>query len=538
MTKEAKVKKKFSDLSGIEQYEFAKKEILSRQKRKVNFTNKFKFGDEIYDQAFNDKINENLEMQTIMADKKKDLTKKFYGALRHRILHKDHIIIIFFGRTNSAKSWSSLRLAYDIRKMFKKLLQNDSEIHLCFSDSEYVNIIPKMEKMDIMIRDETPKISGAGTNILQKNLDNISAITRAGQYCFFFLSPSRINADVVTYYLESSGIWREEGLARFLLYNDEMRFLGRIYLKRPDDDQFLKDYENRKAKNIEKIKDLAGLVNVQADSQKFNDDKEKLLRICRENGANRKTEIRAMIQKFNFQHPDDGISGFTGYLQDLVNLVYLERRKKAKSTKIAGVDFEEEIAKEIINFDFSDFKFDVTEDKIIETIVNNSDSLKWKYPTRDTNIYLSYNSGVKQIDLTKEHNLSKAAISTIVKNFRGRISKFSGDLLEIKFVEYLKSKNFFDKIERIGEKSNPDVIGYKGKAIYIFSLKLRTVTKYPVIFNKQSLQPEYQRAFKYKFSSATVYLFLVFYDHTNNILRIRTLDPTNPQSQRFNSTIT
>lgn len=512
--------KKFKDLTIEDQYTHALKTFLREKRKFINFTKNYHLSDSLKDKAFNIQFNKTTDLQTLF-DAKHNYTKEFYEALRTRITNNDHIVIVFFGHTNSGKSWAAIRISEIIKKLFLHELDSKSTIFLSFSDVEYKRKLPKMRNRDIMIRDETPNLSGKGTRTIQKNLKNVLAVTRAGQYCFLFISPDRtiIKSNAVSFYLESAGINKVENKTRFILYDGSMIPLGRIFITRPRGKIFLRDYERQKLKNIDDLIKSAGSVGFNPDMDHFKLQISTFATYCRERAIRKKGEIKSQIHFFNAKFPNLKISSVAGEDDDIVNNVSINLKqsfvKEKKETKQM-----EQVSK--IYEDAVDFVFDMKNlDKLMKK------QATWRNINRDIKIHDIYLSGdVSLSELAERYKglNSPQAVNAIINKVKGLLYRIRGELFEKQFYEYLKKKYERDPdimIKPDGGNGKPDIIimNKKISELVILSLKCidlpRATKKYPKYLKWRGkkfiggFEPEITYAGKYINDYKTVNVFII-----------------------------
>lgn len=496
MNEEKKIEKiekeeEYSDIT-TKEWEKVLEGIYSKHKKTYIFTQNYHMRNELADIAFDTRFNKKKELQDLFDDKH-NYTITFFRSLRHQAKNNDHIILVISGPTNSSKSWSTISIAYSIKEMFYDIYKNDSKILLSFSDDEYSELLPEMREKDVMIRDETPNVTGEGSMTLQKNLKNVIAITRAGQYCFLFVSPDRTvpKSNVVSFYLESAGLNKEKEEARFIIYDNELNALGRIFIKKPTDEKFLKKYEIKKKQNINEIIEDAGLVEVSVNRPKQKEQIQLLAKFCFDRGVKFKGEIKSTIIPFNEKYPKNKIVGTPGYIEDIKNLTF-QKIKKIKEGNFKGEVEERKRFKSKIYSEAKDFTFD---DSKIDDIIreeNQKGKSERTYPKRrnidqDLEIFhkLQNSNDLSQYKLAEEYGFSEQNLSILLNGKDGIVGKYShyrGKEFETQFYDYLieKYKNVDDiQIKSKGGIGEPDIYMFSKKKseLVVLSLKIFSFPK-------------------------------------------------------------
>ncbi|MFX1238765.1 MAG: hypothetical protein ACFE8P_13745, partial [Promethearchaeota archaeon] len=258
-------------------------------------------------------------------------TKRFFKAIEYRIKDKNNYVMIIYGEPNLGKSEGGTTLVKFTEEKFAEITGKRNHHHLGFSTMEFDRIIRIMKEGDIAIRDESPKGSGQGSRTIEHNLDNITQIVRAAQNFFIFICPTRIETDVVTYYLETAGKNKQERKSRFILYDPSYKDgkipIGRIFLKLHDDEEFRKEYERKKHANIDLIKKKGGGVYHEIDAERLSQDFKKLYEYCKERNTQTKTDIKTQLSNYNIEReledkPEECISGDIDYNEKLIQNVY------------------------------------------------------------------------------------------------------------------------------------------------------------------------------------------------------------------------
>jgi len=357
---------------------FRKEEFLEykfEEFEKHNYCKNYRLNDGIKEGTFNNKYSHPNFVHVFYPEN--DYTKRFFEALDTRIKDKNNAIIIIYGEPHLGKSEGGTSIGEYVRKGFKKHLQKDVKIHLGFSSMEFDSILRDMKEGDIAIRDESPKASGIGSQNTQNNLNNITQIVRAHQNFFFFICPKRIEADVVTYYLETAGKNKKKRESRFIIYDPTYKDgtipIGRVFIKLHDNKELREEYERKKLENINLIKQQGGGVYYEIDGNKLEGDKKKLLIYCRTKHAKTYRQIETQLSNYNIEQKQKGnhetlIVGDGNYIKKLVQNVYDALRipsKEVISKKIKIPD----APKKIEGSGFAEFLEEYYSKNIPETFI-------------------------------------------------------------------------------------------------------------------------------------------------------------------------
>jgi len=257
--------------------------------------------------------------------KRHNYTKRFLWAIIERIRDNSNIIIVIYGTPNSGKSEGAQTITFYIRYIVWKYLHIKVEIYTAFSTADFQEILPEMKLGDVGIRDESSKLSGTGSRNVQQYLDNITKAIRMDQNSFVFVDPLLLEADVVSYYLESAGKNKKTRKVRFILYDKNKDVLGHIYLPLHWRGRFRKKYKEDKKANLEAMKALAGMVTPEL-SKRLEEDEEKLFNYCIKCNATKRNDIEPLMYRYNrqFTKKEDMIKGDIHYIKILIGLVWFD----------------------------------------------------------------------------------------------------------------------------------------------------------------------------------------------------------------------
>jgi len=183
---------------------------------------------------------------------------------------------------------------------------------------------------------------------------------------------------------------------------------------------------------------------------------------------------------------------------------------------------------------FEQFKWQYKKNEIIELVKKE---VKWRNIERDFEVYFEREKGrlLEEIATYYDDLNSKQAIEGIVGKVQGEINHYSGLLFERKYEKYLKSLDEFRdwKIERFGEREQPDIVLSKDNEKIVLSLKNLEIeqdkTKY---VNKKDFKIERDYSLDQIKGNFDVKTNLVVFNNLNNITRMYEIDIFNPENIR------
>ncbi len=121
----------------------------------------------------------------------------------------------------------------------------------------------------------------------------------------------------------------------------------------------------------------------------------------------------------------------------------------------------------------------------------------------------------------------------IIKKIEGKINRINGKLLEDAFADYLEHLKLFDKVVKNGANGEFDVIAYKGKILFVFSLKNIKVDKRH--YNKIPVDKFYPELIfareQQEKNNMNVYCYLAINDKLIDTFFLKPIDlsfPSNP----------
>lgn len=448
--------------------------IYGRQPK--NLCTQFEMEGGLHIISFNNKYN--LPKYRHIFYKEKDRTKLFVKDIIWRVKNTTNIIIVISGSPNSGKSESGQTISKFIQHQFKKIKNKKINIRIAFSTADFYKKIKSMSFGDIGIRDETPKLTGKGSHLVEWYLNNITKMIRANQNSFIFIDPKIFSPDVVTFFLETAGKWKKEKITRYILFDKDHNPLGHIYIPLHNDKEFRKKYERNKMKNIQKMKESMGRVSPELEEK-----------------------------------------------SELKNNTIL-------SPIAVNTDKSTQVEKNI----FEGFKWNYNIDKIIDIVEIEA---KWRNTERDLEIYFERQKGRFLKDIADDYNELKTyqAVENIIKKVQGYINRVSGLVFEKKYEKYLKSLNEFKdwKIERFGGKEYPDIVIAKDNKKIILSLKNLELEQGKIKHvNIKDYKIERNYSLEQIKDNFEVKIYLIVFNNLDNSTKLFKINIINPKNIRVN----
>ncbi len=501
-----------------------------------NYCKKYKFYDKIAERSFNDKYND-VKFWKYMNFSRFNITKMFFETIKTRILDNANIVIVIFGITGGGKSEAGQYIATYIQKAFLELYGKEVKIRIAMSTAEFDKILPEMEEGDIGIRDESPKLSGTGSRTVQFNLDNLIKIVRAKQISFILVSPEIVRAPVVTAYLECAGKDKKGRINRFMVYDKDLKLMGRCYIPLHDNQELRERYEKKKYENIDGVLNNSGSVGIEINNKPLERDIKRYKRWCIENGIDKRRDIELQLPRFNSLLEDgDKISNITYYRKVLFSSVYTEiKNDKIEVVKESEINNDVNENKEIVKEDnltiYKGFRFRNYQ-KELELYLNSLVNFRDK--KRDFEIYRKYKNGTTQLKLRGIYKIDNSTVCKIVKKVEGAVSKYKGEFFEVNYQKYLQGLDKFKDVEVIldGDPGKPDIYVHDEmeNILYVFSVKNLELNRNPYTILVEDLRPELKFAYdKKQFGDyEDVFMYLVVFDSLTEKLYVEEIEYLNP----------
>ncbi len=210
----------------------------------------YKFISELKTKAFNNTMNE-LGITHLILDEKYNLTEMLKRDIINPIKRGTFIVFGIIGVPGAGKSEFAQKIAFTSREANKKYKHRDVKIHIIWTQSDFNDIMPILKKGDIIWKDEMPKTVGTGARVEKWKIDNVLHVIRKFENTLIFIDPIEINVNIADIHLQTAGMNLKTRTNRFMVLNRDymakkFRYLGHIYSKLHDDEEYRKYYENEK----------------------------------------------------------------------------------------------------------------------------------------------------------------------------------------------------------------------------------------------------------------------------------------------------
>lgn len=207
------------------------------------------------------RLNTAFEERPVMHTwSKVNINQQLIQEARERLRKRQmNMIITVSGSTGSGKSFSLIALADFLLYYLKGKLNAKYIVH---TPEEFTEILPKVKPKSVIIYDEQPGITGAGSGRLAKEIDNAENALRKRQICFLFGSvstkphSSHYNCKTFGFYPKDHAKNPQDIRTRLLVYHPaEGTLLGYItlslkYVPR----KFIeKDYAKKKDEYMDRV---------------------------------------------------------------------------------------------------------------------------------------------------------------------------------------------------------------------------------------------------------------------------------------------
>ena len=555
-----------------EKLERAKTNLKAEKQKKYKihkFCKNFRLEDEIKEKSFNNKFSHPDYIHVF--SKNNDYSESFPNSVRTRIGNGGNMVLGISGEPNSGKSEGGATIGFEIQAALKEILSFNPPFYYSFTTSEFNENIVKIKKDlakiksgGILLRDEDPREHGRGARTLSENLENIKEIVRKVQVFFIFIAPRKpkeLSKTLFTYFLESAGKDYENNKIRFLLYDpthkDGKIPIGRIKIERHNNDKFREEYQKRKDEFIERGLSTGGQYAPEIDIIRFQKDVKNIYKFCLRKRIDQKNLIETQIRYFNKQlklkknrDKEDKVQWDLDSLEKLINEVWFKLRKKYKridkrkqrlkelkkvhEAKLEGLQRANASLKieQQLSANLTKFKFEYNENDIFAIIQKEKESV-WKDSERDIEIYVRAKKDrtiYREIVKSYREINDETSITKIVNKVQGEINRIAGSLLENAFSDYLIKLKLFDKVEKNGAHGQSDVIAYKGKTLFIFSLKnIKIDKKHYYEIPVHEYYPELRLAREQKERhKKEAYCYLGIFDNSTNNFSIKSINLSFP----------
>lgn len=248
----------------------------------VDCCKEFKFNLEIETKDFNDTMN-TLGLVNILTYDGNPKEKGDYGYNLTDMFGRDvvnfvkigtNMILGIIGNVGSGKSELAMLISLLCMKANRNYRKREVKHHLCWKMKDVSNVFPILKKGDVVMKDEMPKTTRKGSRTQEWEVNNVLRVIRAFQNTFIFVDPLDIKVDICNLYFESAGMDKKNRENRFLVLNKYRRYIGHIYVKLHEDEEFRNNYLKEKDKFIQrslKRKGFSSAIINDADVELDND---------------------------------------------------------------------------------------------------------------------------------------------------------------------------------------------------------------------------------------------------------------------------
>jgi len=263
--------------TGIEKYvdsiENTKNLLYGKLENSGGFTDcfkKYKFIREFDTLDFNQRMN-NLNVTHLVINEKYDYTKMFNRDIINPIKFGANTIFGILGMTGTGKSELAQTIILISKLANKDIKNRDVLPYICWTMGDLYATLPKINKGDIVWKDESPRSTGKGSRTEKWRVDNVLAVIRKYENTFIFIDPLEIRIDLCNIYFESAGMDFKNRSNRFMILNKERKYLGHIYTKLHNDEEFRQWYEQEKDKFIKDILHESGKIQAKLEKEVNNE---------------------------------------------------------------------------------------------------------------------------------------------------------------------------------------------------------------------------------------------------------------------------
>ena len=252
-------------------YQYAKDFLKKYAKNKTNCMEEFKFTSEMKTKAFDDSMNE-LGIVHLLMDDNYNLSKMLERDIINPIKQGTFTVFAIIGKMGAGKSELAQTIAFLSRDANKKYKHRDVAIHLVWTQADFNRIMPILKKGDIVWKDEMPKTLRTGALVEKWQMNNVLHVIRKYENTLIFIDPVEVKVNICDIYFQAAGMNFDTRTNRFLVLNIDnilyrkIRYLGHIYSKLHNDEEFREWYENEKDLFIRRILKDSG--DVRAEKQK------------------------------------------------------------------------------------------------------------------------------------------------------------------------------------------------------------------------------------------------------------------------------
>jgi len=192
---------------------------------------------------------------------------------------------------------------------------------------------------------------------------------------------------------------------------------------------------------------------------------------------------------------------------------------------------DKQIAEEKQIIEEKPFKYNITEEKVFDTIKKE---LNWTKLDRDIEIFKEHREGKLIEEIMKDRNMAESTVKRAITHIQGAIYRYKGILFEKEYFKWLKELKLYDKVIWDGASGKPDIYAYDedNNTLHIFSLKNYTIKKRPYYIKAEEFGAELKRAYKEHLDGnfKEIKVFAIIYDSVTDKTEKIKLDYLNPEN--------
>ena len=213
----------------------------------VDCCKEYKFIKKFQTISFNNKMNWR-KITHLVLDEEYNQTDILMHDITKPVKYGAPINIGIFGYTRAGKSEAAQLIYFLNKQANKKYKKRDVELYLCWVQADLYLALKKIRKGDVVWNDEQPRTIGEGRLKEKWAVDNVLHVIAKRENCFIFVTPKidNIKSDICDLYLETAGQNHKTKINRFMILDDERRYMGHVYLKLHNNQEFRDWYEKQK----------------------------------------------------------------------------------------------------------------------------------------------------------------------------------------------------------------------------------------------------------------------------------------------------
>lgn len=141
----------------------------------------------------------------------------------------DHVILSIYGQTGSRKSSASISLAECMGKLLGRVFVAGKN-NIAMLDDDFLELFPKMQRYDVLIRDEQPKSMGATQQKTQTELGIVEETLRVKQVSYIF-NGATVRTHLHRFLLETYAVDEKAKVIKLLVRLPDKTPIGCVTLR-------------------------------------------------------------------------------------------------------------------------------------------------------------------------------------------------------------------------------------------------------------------------------------------------------------------